>query len=90
MRCSRGQRPLRGERVTLRGLRDTDVDDRLRHPIDPEEEHGYGSAWRRKYCASCCFSIGAGDGNRTHTVSLGIGQIVADEAVEQPSLETRR
>ena len=29
---------LVGERVILRGPRDSDADDRLRHPIDPEEE----------------------------------------------------
>jgi RimJ/RimL family protein N-acetyltransferase len=47
---------LHGERVILRGPRDSDVDDRLRHPIDPEEEDGYGSAWRREW-----------DGRRYHT-----------------------
>jgi len=47
---------LRGERVLLRGLRDSDIEDRLRHPIDPEEEDGYGSAWRREW-----------DGRRYHT-----------------------
>jgi ribosomal-protein-alanine N-acetyltransferase len=47
---------LRGERVLLRGWLDSDVDDRLRHPIDPEEEDGYGSAWRREW-----------DGRRFHT-----------------------
>jgi [ribosomal protein S5]-alanine N-acetyltransferase len=47
---------LRGERVILRGPRDSDVDDRLRHPIDPGEEDGYGSAWRREW-----------DGRRYHT-----------------------
>jgi hypothetical protein len=47
---------LPGERVILRGPRDSDVDDRLRHPIDPEEEDGYGSAWRREW-----------DGRRYHT-----------------------
>jgi hypothetical protein len=36
---------LHGERVILRGPRDSDVDDRLDHPIDPEEEDGYGSSW---------------------------------------------
>ena len=40
---------LRGERVLLRGPRDSDIEDRLRHPIDPEEEDGYGSAWRREW-----------------------------------------
>ena len=29
---------LPGERVILRGSTESDVDDRLRHPIDPEEE----------------------------------------------------
>jgi len=47
---------LRGERVILRASRDSDVDDRLRHPIDPEEEDGYGSSWRRGW-----------DGRRYHT-----------------------
>jgi ribosomal-protein-alanine N-acetyltransferase len=47
---------LQGERVILRGPRDSDVDDRLRHPIDPEEEDGYGSSWRREW-----------DGRRYHS-----------------------
>jgi ribosomal-protein-alanine N-acetyltransferase len=47
---------LRGARVVLRAPRDSDVDDRLRHPIDPEEEDGYGSSWRRDW-----------DGRRYHT-----------------------
>ena len=47
---------LLGEGIILRGPRDSDVDDRLRHPIDPEEEDGYGSAWRREW-----------DGRRYHT-----------------------
>jgi [ribosomal protein S5]-alanine N-acetyltransferase len=47
---------LRGERVILREFRESDVDDRLRHPIDPEEEDGYGSSWRREW-----------DGRRYHT-----------------------
>jgi RimJ/RimL family protein N-acetyltransferase len=47
---------LHGERVLLRGPRDSDIEDRLRHPIDPEEEDGYGSAWRREW-----------DGRRYHT-----------------------
>ena len=38
---------LHGDRVTLRGFRGSDIGDRLRHPIDPEEEDGYGSSWRR-------------------------------------------
>ena len=40
---------LRGERVTLREPRESDIDDRLRYPIDPEEEDAYGSAWRREW-----------------------------------------
>jgi RimJ/RimL family protein N-acetyltransferase len=47
---------LQGERVILREPRDCDVDDRLRHPIDPGEEDGYGSSWRREW-----------DGRRYHT-----------------------
>jgi hypothetical protein len=47
---------LQGKRVILRGHRESDADDRLRHPIDPEEEDGYGSAWRREW-----------DGRRYHT-----------------------
>ena len=47
---------LPGERVILRGPRDSDVDDRLRYPIDPEEEDCYGSSWRREW-----------DGRRYHT-----------------------
>jgi RimJ/RimL family protein N-acetyltransferase len=47
---------LPGERVILRDFRHSDVDDRLREPIDPEEEDGYGSSWRREW-----------DGERYHT-----------------------
>jgi RimJ/RimL family protein N-acetyltransferase len=47
---------LRGERVILRDTRESDIDDRLRYPIDPEDEDGYGSAWRREW-----------DGRRCHT-----------------------
>jgi [ribosomal protein S5]-alanine N-acetyltransferase len=47
---------LAGERVILRGPRDSDIDDRLSQPIDPEEEDGYGSSWRREW-----------DGRRYHT-----------------------
>ena len=38
-----------GGRVILRDSIDSDVDDRLRHPIDPEEEDGYGSSGRREW-----------------------------------------
>lgn len=47
---------LRGERVLLRGGQDSDIDDRLVYPIDPEEEDAYGSGWRRVW-----------DGRRYHT-----------------------
>jgi ribosomal-protein-alanine N-acetyltransferase len=47
---------LRGERVILRERRDSDIDDRLRYPIDPGEEDNYGSSWRRDW-----------DGRRYHT-----------------------
>jgi len=47
---------LQGERVLLRGHRESDTDDRLRHPIDPGEEDGCGSSWRREW-----------DGRRYHT-----------------------
>jgi RimJ/RimL family protein N-acetyltransferase len=47
---------LHGERVIVRGRRESDIDDRLRLPIDPEEEDFYGSSWRREW-----------DGSRYHT-----------------------
>jgi [ribosomal protein S5]-alanine N-acetyltransferase len=47
---------LRGGQVVLRKRRKSDVDDRLRYPIDPEEEDAYGSSWRREW-----------DGRRYHT-----------------------
>jgi [ribosomal protein S5]-alanine N-acetyltransferase len=47
---------LQGEDVILRARRESDVDDRLRHPIDPDEEDGYGSSWRREW-----------DGRRYHS-----------------------
>ena len=31
----------------------------------------------------------AGDGNRARTISLGIGQIMADKDAEQPTSKTR-
>ena len=40
---------LRGERVILRQPQESDFDDRLRQPIDPEEEDNYGSTWRRRW-----------------------------------------
>jgi [ribosomal protein S5]-alanine N-acetyltransferase len=64
---------LHGERVILRGPRDSDVDDRLRHPIDPEEEDGYGSAWRREW-----------DGRRYHTRQY----LTADSSPPDPRTRT--
>jgi RimJ/RimL family protein N-acetyltransferase len=62
---------LQGERVILRGARDSDVDDRLRHPIDPEEEDGYGSSWRREW-----------DGRHHHTRE----DLVASQAPPEPTI----
>jgi RimJ/RimL family protein N-acetyltransferase len=47
---------LCGASVLLRGRRESDIDDRVREPIDPEEEDAYGSGWRREW-----------DGRRYHT-----------------------
>jgi RimJ/RimL family protein N-acetyltransferase len=60
---------LRGARVTLRERRDSDADDRLRYPIDPEEEDAYGSAWRREW-----------DGRRYHTREY----LTADQGPPEP------
>jgi RimJ/RimL family protein N-acetyltransferase len=40
---------LTGDRVVLRAPAERDIDDRLRYPIDPDEEDGYGGAWRRSW-----------------------------------------
>jgi ribosomal-protein-alanine N-acetyltransferase len=40
---------LRAASVLLRGRRESDVDDRLRVPIDPDEEDAYSSSWRRDW-----------------------------------------
>jgi [ribosomal protein S5]-alanine N-acetyltransferase len=40
---------LRGESVLLRGRRESDIDDRVRAAVDPEEEDAYGSGWRREW-----------------------------------------
>lgn len=40
---------LRGDSVLLRERRESDLDDRVREPIDPEEEDAYGSGWRREW-----------------------------------------
>jgi RimJ/RimL family protein N-acetyltransferase len=60
---------LRGERVVLRRRRDSDIDDRLAAPIDPEEEDAYGSTWRREW-----------DGQRFHAKREGVAsRFLADE-----------
>jgi [ribosomal protein S5]-alanine N-acetyltransferase len=59
---------LRGESVLLRGRRESDIDDRVREPIDPEEEDAYGSSWRRDW-----------DGRRYHTRdSVAAGFLTAE------------
>jgi hypothetical protein len=40
---------LMGDRVVLRVRTDRDIDDRLRYPIDPDGEDGYGGGWRRTW-----------------------------------------
>lgn len=40
---------LHGERLLLRAPKPADIDDRLRYPIDPKEEDGYGGGWRREW-----------------------------------------
>jgi RimJ/RimL family protein N-acetyltransferase len=62
-------RTLRGERILLRGFRESDLADRLCHPIDPEEEDGYGSSWRREW-----------DGRRYHTREDLTGDRGADDS----------
>jgi len=59
---------LRGENVLLRGRRETDIDDRTREPIDPEEEDAYGSSWRREW-----------DGRRYHNREDVATRFLADE-----------
>ena len=62
-----------GERVVLRAHLESDVDDRLRHPIEPEEEDGYGSSWRREW-----------DGRRYHTRE----HLTRDHGALDPSVYT--
>jgi RimJ/RimL family protein N-acetyltransferase len=64
---------LRGERAVLRGSRESDIDDRLRHPIDPDEEDGYGSSWRREW-----------DGRRYHARE----HLTGDRVSPDPSMYT--
>jgi RimJ/RimL family protein N-acetyltransferase len=61
---------LRSERVILRQWQDSDIDDRLRQPIDPEEEDNYGSTWRREW-----------DGRRYHTRE----DLIAQSARQPPA-----
>jgi RimJ/RimL family protein N-acetyltransferase len=62
---------LPGERVILREPRPSDIDDRLSQPIDPEEEDGYSSSWRREW-----------DGRRYHTREY----LVAGQAPPEPTI----
>ena len=57
----------------MRVPRESDVDDRLRYPIDPEEEDAYGSSWRREW-----------DGRRYHTRE----HLIARRAPLDPSVYT--
>jgi RimJ/RimL family protein N-acetyltransferase len=59
---------LSGERVMLRRRRESDIDDRVAAPIDPEEEDAYGSSWRREW-----------DGRRFHTRDFVAARFVAAE-----------
>jgi [ribosomal protein S5]-alanine N-acetyltransferase len=59
---------LRGESVLLRGRRESDIDDRVREPIDPEEEDAYGSSWRREW-----------DGRRYHVRDHVAARFLASE-----------
>jgi RimJ/RimL family protein N-acetyltransferase len=68
---------LRGERVILRERRESDIGDRLRYPIDPGEEDGHGSSWRRDQ-----------DGRRYHTREhLAAGQGPAEPGNYRWALE---
>lgn len=56
---------LDGERVILRERGESDIDDRLRYPIDLGEEDGYGSSWRRDWDGRryhICEHLAAGHG----------------------------
>lgn len=59
---------LRGEQVVLRRRRDSDIDDRVAEPIDPEEEDAYGSTWRRQW-----------DGRRFHAREALAAHLLAAE-----------
>jgi [ribosomal protein S5]-alanine N-acetyltransferase len=59
---------LHGNSAVLRGRRESDIDDRVREPIDPEEEDAYGSSWRREW-----------DGRRHHARDDVAERFLADE-----------
>jgi [ribosomal protein S5]-alanine N-acetyltransferase len=59
---------LRGDSVLLRERRESDIDDRVREPIDPEEEDAYGSGWRREW-----------DGRHYHTRDEVAARFLADQ-----------
>jgi [ribosomal protein S5]-alanine N-acetyltransferase len=59
---------LRGQSVLLRPRRESDIDDRMQEPIDPEEEDAYGSTWRREW-----------DGRRFHARDEVAERFLADE-----------
>jgi [ribosomal protein S5]-alanine N-acetyltransferase len=59
---------LRGEHVVLRRRRESDIDDRVAEPIDPDEEDAYGSTWRREW-----------DGRRFHAREHVAARFLADE-----------
>ena len=44
---------------------------------------GQATSWRQS--PDLRLYTGAGDGNRTRTISLGIGQIMACDAIDQPT-----
>jgi [ribosomal protein S5]-alanine N-acetyltransferase len=59
---------LRGSDTVLRGRRESDIDDRVRAPIDPGEEDAYGSSWRREW-----------DGRPYHARADVAARFLADE-----------
>ena len=65
---------LQGKRVLVRPPRESDIDDRLPYPIDPDEEDLYGGSWRRKW-----------KGQRFHTRE----HLAAQMAAEKPAGHVR-
>ena len=70
---------LRGQSVLLRRRRESDIDDRVREPIDPEEEDAYSSSWRREW-----------DGRRYHARADVAGRFLADERTLTPGLSSTK